>query len=152
MHGFVRGLSRSVGINYPDQPHMEPQPLHHPPTGPGAAFKPVLGCETFLGLQWWLLGVPGAVLPLDWLYFCRCDCWLWLPQLFLLRYGVTILLFGGGGVGVSLLCHHSACCCSLAGDATLLSKQTLGCCYESEISVCINLGLSSLAENVSGLC
>lgn len=88
-----------------------------------------LGLALFLQM-WLLVVVTPALLAQVW-----CDC--------------TPVWWGGG---VSLPCCHSACCCSLAGNASLLSKQALGCCYESEISVCINLGLGSLAEKGSGLC
>lgn len=45
MHGFVRGLSRSAGVNHADQLHMGPLPMHYPPIGPGAAFKPRPGVQ-----------------------------------------------------------------------------------------------------------
>jgi len=56
MRGFVRGLRRSAGINYPAEPRGRPPPVPHTPIGPGAAFKPQPGAQALLEL-WCLCAV-----------------------------------------------------------------------------------------------
>lgn len=58
----------------------------------------------------------------------------------------------GSGGEVSLPCCDPACCCSLAGDMSLLSKKTWGAGIGVEYQFCINFSIQSLAEKEPVLC
>lgn len=75
---FARTLSSPAGSDYLHQPNMGPPPTHHPPVGPGAAFKQ-LGLSPYLN-GFCPCGAWGyaALLPLV-LWICWLVTGLWLP-------------------------------------------------------------------------
>lgn len=87
---FARTLSSPAGSDYLHQPNMGPPPTHHPPVGPGAAFKQ-LGLSPYLNgfcpCGAWGFAALGAVdlLASDWALAasglhgssCSGTVWLW---------------------------------------------------------------------------